>query len=173
MAKHPSVARGQAWPALALIAFGLAPAIATSADKGLPDVSEPDHFQCVGRNRFTGVANVPVETQDEAVAWPYAAFFVDPALGTPVIVYGPRFREVGPLMQAFIRRHECQHANGVQDEIAANCGALAQMRAQGLTPQQEAQLQRWHMAEGLLDPQYGGSGATFWERTVRCAALHR
>ena len=130
-------------------------------------------LQCVGRNRFSGVVNVAVEKQGENVSWSYAAFFVDPVLGTPTIVYGPRYLEIGPLMQAFIRRHECQHANGVVDEIAANCAALVQMRALGLTAQQEAYLERWHLAEGRLDPQYGGSGAAFWERTVRCAGTRR
>ena len=72
-------------------------------------------------------------------------------------------------MQSFIKRHECQHANGVQDEIAANCAALLQMRALGLTVQQESQIGNWLSAEGTLDPQYGGSGAVFWERTLRCA----
>jgi len=173
MAKHPSGKRGHARRVFAWVALGLAPAVAASAGKEMPDVANPDQFQCVGRNRFSGVANVPVEKQGENVSWSYAAFFVDPVLGTPTIIYGSRFRELGPLMQAFIRRHECQHANGVQDEIAANCAALAQMRAQGLTPQQEVVLERWHMAEGRLDPQYGGSGAALWERTVRCAATLR
>lgn len=137
------------------------------------DVANPGQFQCVGRNRFSGSVIVPVEKQGETSDWAYAAFFTDPVLGTPVIVYGPRFRAMPPLLQAFIRRHECQHAKGIQDEIAANCLALAQMRAQGLSPEQESFLERWHQAEGPLDPQYGGSGAAFWERTLRCAASVR
>ena len=173
MAKRPAGERGQARRVFACVALGLVPAVAASAEKEMPDVANPDQFQCVGRDRFSGVVNVPVENQGENGNWSYAAFFVDPVLGTPTIIYGPRFRELGPLTQGFIRRHECQHANGVQDEIAANCAALAQMRAQGLTPQQEVVLERWHMAEGRLDPQYGGSGAAFWERTVRSAATLR
>ena len=173
MAKHPCSERGHAGRALACLALGLASNVTASAGNALPDVVNPEHFQCVGRNRFSGLANVPVERQGENVSWSYAAFFVDPVLGTPTIIYGARFRTLGPLMRAFVRRHECQHANGVQDEIAANCAALAQWRVQGLTPQQEAQLEHWHVAEGQLDPQYGGSGAAFWERTVRCAATMR
>ncbi len=173
MANCPSGDRGHAFRVFACIALGLAPAIAAGAGTELPDVANPDHFQCIGRNRFSGVVNLPIEKQDDTVTWSYAAFFVEPVLGTPTIIYGPRFRELDPLMRGFIRRHECQHANGVQDEIAANCAALVQMRAQGLTPRQEAQLERWHLAEGRLDPQYGGSGAAFWERTVRCAATMR
>jgi hypothetical protein len=137
------------------------------------DMADPGQFQCVGRNRFSGLANVPVEKHGENVSWDYAAFFTDPVHGTPIIVYGPRFREVSPLMQAFIRRHECQHANGVVDEITANCLALRQMRVQGLTPPQEAELARWHLAQGRLDPQYGSSGVAFWERTLQCAASVR
>lgn len=163
------------WGLARIALLGLAPALSSHAaePRRTVDLADPAHFQCVGRNRFSGVVNVPVEKQGENVSWAYAAFFTDPVQGTPIIVYGPRFREVPPLLQAFIRRHECQHANGIQDEIAANCLALAQMRAQGLTSDQERQLERWHMAEGRLDPQYGGSGAAFWERTVRCAASVR
>ena len=58
------------------------------------------------------------------MTWSYAAIFVDPVLGTPIIDYGPRFLELAPVMRSFIRRHECQHGNGVSDEIAANCAAL-------------------------------------------------
>ena len=137
------------------------------------DLADPAQFQCVGRNRFSGLATAPVEKHGENVTWEYAAFFTDPVHGTPMIIYGPRFRDVSPLMQAFIRRHECQHANGVIDEITANCLALKQLRALGLTPAQEAQLERWHLTKGRLDPQYGGSGAAFWERTLQCAAATR
>jgi hypothetical protein len=76
-------------------------------------------------------------------------------------------------MQSFIRRHECQHANGVMDEIAANCAALAQMRAQGLTAHPDAQLERGPVGHGRLDPHSGGSGAAFWQPTLRCAAFAR
>ena len=73
------------------------------------------------------------------------------------------------LMQLVIKRHECQHANGVQDEIAANCAALLQMRTLDLTAQQKSRIAAWLSAEGTLDPQYGGSGTIFWARTLRCA----
>ena len=173
MGTCPFGEQGRARRVLAVVWFVLAPAAAAWSATGPPDVANPDRFQCVGRNHFSGKVDIPVEKHDAAASWSYAAFFVDPVHGTSLIVYGPRFREVGALMQAFIRRHECQHANGVRDEIAANCNALAQMRAQGLTPQQEAQLERWHLAKGPLDPQYGGSGARFWEHSVRCAAQMR
>jgi hypothetical protein len=162
------------WPAglvlLTLVSAG--PCLAAEPAREV-DLADPGQFRCVGRNRFSGLASVPVEKHGENVSWDYAAFFTDPVHGTPIIVYGPRFRDVSPLMQAFIRRHECQHANGVIDEITANCLALRQMRAQGLTSAQEAQLERWHLAQGRLDPQYGSSGAVFWERTQQCAASVR
>ena len=171
MAKRPTGQKScHALRVLAWFALGLGPAVAELGQTEQRDVANPDHFQCHGRNHFSGAIDVPIEKQDDSGSWPYAAFFIDPVLGTPTIVYGHRFRALDPLMQAFIRRHECQHANNVRDEIAANCTALAQMRSQGLTPQQEAHLERWHMAVGQLDPQYGGNGAAFWERTVRCAA---
>jgi hypothetical protein len=170
LANRPSSKPFPAWRAFACAMFGLAPAIAAPADTERPDVARPDQFRCQGRNQFSGALDGPIEKHDDNGYWPYAVFFVDPVRGTPTIVYGPRFRALDPLMQAFIRRHECQHANGVRDEIAANCSALAQMRALGLTAQQEAHLRHWHLAVGRLDPQYGGSGAIFWERTVSCAA---
>ncbi len=133
------------------------------------DLANPDHFQCVGKSRFSGASVVPAETYGDPTGVAYSAIFFDPVSGRPMIVYGPRYRAVAPLMQSFIKRHECQHANGVQDEVAANCAALLQMRALGLTAQQEARIASWLSAEGTLDPQYGGSGAVFWERTLRCA----
>lgn len=169
MAKCPSGERSQVLRALACAMLGLAHAVAVPADLSKPDDAKLVSFQCQGRNQFSGAVDMPIEKHDESGTWPYAAFFIDPVRGTPTIVYGPRFRALDPLMQTFIRRHECQHAKGVRDEILANCTALAQMRAQGLTPQQEAHLERWHLTVGHLDPQYGGNGATFWERTVRCA----
>ena len=114
-------------------------------------------------------AVVPTEAYGDPTGVAYSAIFFDPVSGRPMIVYGPRYRAAAPLMQAFIKRHECQHANGVQDEVAANCAALLQMRALGLTAQQESRIASWLSAEGTLDPQYGGSGAVFWERTLRCA----
>ncbi len=173
MAKRLSGERGHAPRALACAVLGLLPAVTALADLEQPDVAKLDHFQCHGRNQFSGAVDVAIEKHDDSGTWPYAAFFIDPVHGTPTIVYGPRFRALDPLMRTFIRRHECQHAIGVRDEIAANCTALTQMRAQGLTPQQEAHLERWHMAVGRLDPQYGGNGVVFWERTVRCAATAR
>lgn len=173
MALCPSSARSPLRRAGACVAL-LLPAVTALADNPAPGPVEPMRFQCMGRNQFSGAANVvPVEKQDETGTWPYAVFLVDPVHGTPVIVYGAAYRALDPLMQSFIRRHECQHANGVRDEIAANCAALVQMRGAGLTPLQEAHLQRWHLAKGRLDPEYGGSGAAFWERTVRCAAAAR
>lgn len=172
MAIRPSRAPARLRRAGAVAALVL-PAIAAQADTPAARIADPAQFQCIGRNHFSGAAIVPDEKQDDSGAWPYAVYLVDPVRGTPTIVYGPRFRALDPLMQAFIRRHECQHANGVRDEIAANCAALVQMRGQGLTPQQEAHLERWHLGKGRLDPQYGGSGAAFWERTLRCAAAAR
>ncbi|MEO6626042.1 MAG: hypothetical protein ABIN37_14590 [Burkholderiaceae bacterium] len=152
-------------PVLALLGVLSAPVLAAAP----VDVANPEHFQCVGKNRFSGLAVVPTESDGDPTGVAYSAIFFDPVSGKPLIVYGPRYRKIAPLMQSFIKRHECQHANGVQDEVAANCAALLQMRALGLTAQQESRIANWLSAEGTLDPQYGGSGAMFWERTVRCA----
>lgn len=173
MAMGQSAVPGYVPRVLACLALAMGSVAASRADGSRPDLAHPDQFRCVGRNHFSGAIDTPIEKHTDSDTWTFAAYFVDPVKGTPTIVYGPGFRTVGPLMQAFIRRHECQHANGVRDVIAANCAALAQMRAQGLTTEQEAQLERWHMAQGRLDPSYGGSGAAFWDGTVRCAAAAR
>ena len=133
------------------------------------DVADPNHFQCVGKNRYSGLAVAPTESDGDPTGVAYSPIFFDPVTGKPLIVYGPRYRNSAPLMQSFIKRHECQHANGVQDEIAANCAVLLPMRALGLTTQQEFRIAAWLSAEGTLDPQYGGSGTIFWARTLRCA----
>ena len=132
-------------------------------------LASPDHFRCVGKNRFSGAVSVPTERNGVTTDRAYAMFFIDPVHGHATIIYGERYQQAPALFQAFIRRHECQHANGVLDEITANCGALVQMRALGLTIDQEAQLARWHGAEGPIDARYGGSGAGFWQRTQACA----
>ncbi len=153
-------------PVLVLALLGLhAPTFA--ADNR--DAGNAAFLQCVGKSRFSGAAVVATETYGDPTGRAYAATLFDPVQGTPLIVYGPRYRNTAPLLRAFIRHHECQHANGVQDEIAANCAALVQMRALGLTTDEEGQIARWHIAEGTIDPRYGGSGAAFWERTLRCA----
>ena len=140
-----------------------------STTSSLLDVANPGHFQCVGRNRFSGAASVPTERSGVITGRAYAEFYIDPVQGRALIVYGERYQQIAPLFQAFIRRHECQHANGVQDEITANCGALVQMRALGLTAEQETQIAQWHVAEGSIDPRYGGTGARFWQLTLDCA----
>lgn len=147
---------GLLWP--------LAPACAT----GQRDIGNPADVQCVGKNRLTGAKEKPIESYGDPPGRAYAVIYFHPAHGTAHIIYGPRYRTIPPLLQSFITRHECQHANGVQDEIAANCNALNQMRGLGLTLEQETQIASWHRAEGTIDPRYGGSGAAFWELTLAC-----
>ena len=55
------------------------------------DLADPGQFQCVGRNRFSGLASVPVEKHGENVSWDYAAFFT---LKTAV-TRPPEAREAG------------------------------------------------------------------------------
>ena len=161
---------------LAVLAAGFA-APASAADRVVhakpaispADLANPGHFHCVGKNRFSGVTSVPTERSGATTDHAYAAIYFDPVHGHATIIYGERYQQTAPLFQAFIRRHECQHANGVLDEIMANCGALEQMRALGLTLEQESRIAAWHAAEGSIDARYGGSGARFWQRTLDCA----
>lgn len=133
------------------------------------EIASPGHFKCVGKNHFSGAVSVPIEKSGVTTDHAYAMHYIDPVQGHSIIVYGDRYQQSPPLYQAFIRRHECQHANRVRDEIMANCGALTQMRGLGLTLAQEKQIAEWHAAEGTLDPRYGGTGARFWQLTLECA----
>lgn len=90
--------------------------------------------------------------------------------GYPVITYGSQFLADPPLLQQFIRLHECAHlALPTSDEIAANCFALVKLRQQGLPPPAEAFIENATVAKGVLPPKYGGSGRAFWQLTLNCA----
>lgn len=170
-AKPPAPARSDAcamsaWSIVLLaLLWPHAPAVARTQR----DLANPAHVQCIGKNRLSGNVEAPIESYGDPAGRAYAVIYFHPALGTAHIIYGPRYRTIAPLLQSFITRHECQHANGVQDEIVANCLALTQMRSLGLTLEQETQIASWHRAEGTIDPRYGGSGAAFWELTLACA----
>jgi hypothetical protein len=126
--------------------------------------------QCVGRNFYTGLPTVAVEqSQAVTVGNSYAITYFDPISGIPVITYGPRFYQLHPLLQVFSKFHECQHANGIVSEVAANCRALIQMRNLGLSREEENIIAQWHIAEGVIGAQYGGTGAALWSETVQCA----
>ncbi len=154
----------------ALIPFGLIAACGGGDVTQIPmDVASPQAFQCLGRNYYTGAVMAPFETSGTTVGSAYAISNFDTATGNPYIVYGPRYFQMQPLVQSFIRRHECQHTNFVTDEIQANCGALIQMRQQGLTASQEDQIAQWTIAEGAIGLQYGGTGAVFWNLTLACS----
>jgi hypothetical protein len=90
--------------------------------------------------------------------------------GQPVITYSQQFLMHPPLLQQFIRLHECAHlALPTQNEFAANCFALVKLRQQGLPSQAEAFIAQYHLSKGFLPPQYGGSGLAFWQQTLACA----
>lgn len=96
--------------------------------------------------------------------WAHAMLAAD---GWPTITYGPIFYTLPPLMQEFTRYHECAHlAMRTQDEYQANCAALKELMSRGASQQELAFVERFHMDIGLLPPQYGGSGAAFWQGTV-------
>ena len=63
------------------------------------DVANPAHFQCVGKNRYSGLPVVPSESDGDALGVAYSAILFDSTSGKPLIVYGSRFRNISPLMQ--------------------------------------------------------------------------
>lgn len=66
--------------------------------------------------------------------------------------------------------HECSHAQlPTSNEIMANCRAVNIMRQEGLLDASKEQaLAVFHQNLGPLPPQYGGSGAAFWQATMQC-----
>lgn len=102
---------------------------------------------------------------------PFDAYANYSPSGYPTISYGPSFYRLSPLMQEFVRIHECAHlALTTQDEVLSNCYALVTMRRRGLSPAEEADIEQFHLSRGPMLPQYGGSGSAFWNNTLTCAA---
>jgi hypothetical protein len=103
--------------------------------------------------------------------WAHAALDPD---GWPAITYSQTFFALPPLMQEFTRIHECMHlALPTSNEVHANCEALKVMRSRGLSLQQEQFIGTFHWSLGVIPPQYGGSGQTFWAWTMQCAGARR
>lgn len=170
--------QGRARRVLAVVWFVLAPAAAAWSATGPPDVADPDRFQCVGRNHFSGKVDIPVEKHDAAASWSYAAFFVDPVHGTSLIVYGPSAlpRSRRALMQAFIRRHECQASQRCARRDRGQLqrvGADARRAGPRDTSPRGATRNVGIWTKSSWNPQYGGSSTRFWEHSVRCAARMR
>lgn len=126
------------------------------------------YAQCMAPHKFTGQI-VPAQEMPGPTGFFEAVSQYAPN-GYPTITYGPQFLADPPLLQQFVRLHECAHlALPTSNEIAANCFALVNLRRQGLPPQFEAFIMQYHIAKGSIPPQYGGSGMAFWQLTVNCA----
>ena len=97
METHPFGAHRRTRRVLAVGMLALVSAATCQATDPVADVANPDLFRCMGRNHFSGKVEVPVEKQGDDSTWPYAVFFIDPVQGTSLIVYGPRFRQIGAL----------------------------------------------------------------------------
>ena len=92
--------------------------------------------------------------------WAHSQWDLD---GWPAITYGAAYFQIPPLMQVFTTTHECGHlVLQTVNEFAANCFAL---RTLPLSSADKLAIAAFHKAIGLLPPQYGGSGAAFWEMT--------
>lgn len=124
---------------------------------------------CMAVHSRTG-ALVPAREQPGNSGTYTAIAFPDPVSGYPTITYGPQYAALTPLLQSFVRLHECAHlAIPTSDEIQANCRALREMRRQGLTAENEELIAQDHYNRGVLEPKYGGSGTAFWRLTLKCA----
>jgi hypothetical protein len=94
--------------------------------------------------------------------WAHAGF-----MPGPTIVYGPMFQQLPHFMQIFTQDHECGHLNGAQNEYQANCWALARLYEKGGNQQTVMMIRQYHYGIAPLPPQYGGSGAAFWQGTYQ------
>lgn len=124
--------------------------------------------QCYAPHPYTGQRVVVRERNGWTPFWAQATVDYD---GWPVITYSPTFYRLPDLMQRFTVLHECGHHNVGPDEFAANCAAL---QAGRFSSREVRAIADYHRSVGPLGPQYGGSGANFWARTIRyCPALAR
>lgn len=121
------------------------------------------HAGCIARH--ANGKYVPVREIDGfSTFWAHATWAPD---GWPKIIYSPTYYKLPPNIRWLTRLHECAHlVEETQNEFIANCEALKIMRRQGLSRQEESDIADFHMSLGALGPQYGGSGAAFWRRTL-------
>ena len=96
--------------------------------------------------------------------WAHAAF--PPAVQYPIIVYSHIFNSLPYLMQVFTQHHECGHITlTTSNEFHANCYALQQLLNSGASANDIIFIRNFHYSVGPIGPQYGGSGAAFWQNT--------
>ena len=125
----------------------------------------PNAVPCVGT--AVNGARVPVrQVQGQSGAWAMTSW--PPPFGYPVTVYSPVYFRLSPLLQNFTSWHECGHAvTRDPNEFAANCFALE--HGHYSTEQIAGIGQFFHNLPFTVGPQYGGSGAAFWDGTMaRC-----
>jgi hypothetical protein len=123
--------------------------------------------QCYARHQVSGATVQARERAGPSSFWAHAGWDPD---GWPAIVYGPAYFHLPLLVQQLTAIHECMHISvPTTDEFDANCRALQIMRQRGLAKQQESLIAQVHINIGPLPPQYGGSGAAFWQGTIQCA----
>ena len=125
--------------------------------------------QCVAPHAFTFQPVQVLEMPGPTAGNAYAIAQWAPN-GWPAITYGPRFFGLSALLKDFVKFHECAHLSMVtNNEVQANCVALTEMRRRGLSQQQELEIARWTVSEGVIGLQYGGTGENFWRFTLQCA----
>ena len=95
------------------------------------DVANPAHFQCVGKNRYSGVPVVPSESNGDALGVAYSAILFDSSSGKPLIVYGSRFRNMSPLMQSLPTVDATTRNAIVYVDLTSNVAAKSGMFASG------------------------------------------
>ena len=100
----------------------------------------------------------------------YIAYATYDPLGNPIILLGPKYYTLTPLIQKFTMYHESSHLSiPTSDEILANCTALKRMREEGLSVQNEKIIKDWHISQPSIGFQYGGTGLNFWTMTIQCS----
>ena len=119
---------------------------------------------CVARHAATGQLVQVREISGPSMFWAHAAWDM---YGQPTITYGPIYYQLPPIMKRFTSLHECAHlALPTVNEFEANCAALRTMKMQGLTFEEESYIAQFHQQIGIIGPQYGGTGAAYWEGTL-------
>ena len=122
--------------------------------------SIPNAQTCVAALPGTGR---PVAVRAHVGSSGFTAFASYDPDGWPAITYAPAFFSLPPTVQSFLSLHECGHlVLPTTNEFLANCYAISHGR---WTEDDLALIERSHLSVGRLPPQYGGSGAAFWQGT--------
>ena len=125
---------------------------------------------CNAPNLYSGAPQAVTQYPMPDQEYPVWAISNYDGYGNPYIVFGASFFRLPEIMRAFTFMHECAKLmTRSPSDLQANCLALKVARDNGLTPEVEQEIAKFHYNLGLMPPQFGGSGKAYWDATSQCA----